>query len=395
MMQTKKIKYGFTMPLLALFLAVILTTCEERFTPDLDSKYENVMVVEGEITNAPGPYIVKLTSSVSFNTSQAVPLTGYFVEIEDDEGNREVLSETEKGVYSTSPQGLQGVVGRQYKINIKSTDGRTYTSGFQLLRPSPPIDSVFAKVEYLVDDNLPYDLAGYRFYVNTQTPSDEKAYYQWRLNATYEYSSDLIIRWMYDGALHPFTNSDSLRYCWLTKDIYEYFLFSNENLNTSNVEDYPLHFVGVDVRDLSIRYSLLTSQYSLSKEAYIFWKNVKEQNENLGNLYTKQPFQIRGNLYNVNNGSEPVLGYFTVAGKSEKRIFVDRPGHPVEMRYGECKLVEQDYKNFGVLFLTSPAEWPEYATFDNNGANAYPPQECLDCQEKGGTIVKPDFWVDH
>jgi len=146
---------------------------------------------------------------------------------------------------------------------------------------------------------------------------------------------------------------------------------------------------------LSIRYSLLTSQYSISKNAYTFWTNVKEQNENLGDLYSKQPFQIRGNIYNVNNSSEPVLGYFTVAGISQKRIFVNKPGPPVVMRYGECKLVEQDYMNFAVLFLTSPAEWPEFATYDENGANAYPPQVCLDCREKGGTIEKPDFWIDN
>ncbi|MCF8364857.1 MAG: DUF4249 domain-containing protein [Bacteroidales bacterium] len=392
-MLINKLKYDIIFPLALLLLNVVLTTCEERFTPDLDPKYENVMAVEGEITNQPGPYIVKLSSSVSFDVRQAVPLTGYFVEIEDDMGNSEVLTEIEKGVYTTSLYGMQGVVGRQYKINISATDGRTYTSDFELLRPPPSIDSVYVKVDYIVDNSLPYDLAGYRFYVNTQTPENEKSYYMWKLNATYEYSSDLIIRWMFDGQLHQFTNSDSLRYCWLTKDIYEYFLFNNENLLTTNVEGFPLHFVPVDVRDLSIRYSLLTTQYSLSKDAYIFWSNVKEQNENLGNLYTKQPFQIRGNLYNVNNGSEPVLGYFMVAGKSEKRIFVNRPNDPVVMRYGECKLVEQDYKNFGALFISSPAEWPEYATFDNNGISAYPPQECLDCQEKGGTIVKPDFWI--
>lgn len=382
------------MPLTAILLTLVLSTCEDRFTPELDSKYENVLVVEGEITNAPGPYTVKLSSSVSFETSQAIPISGYHVKIIDDRGNEETLAETQKGIYTTSSGGLQGEIGRQYKITIISTDGREYTSDFVELRPPPAIDTVFAKVEYIVNNDLPYDLAGYQFYVNTQTPPDEETYYLWRLNATYKYASDLLIRWMFDGALHPFPNSDSLRYCWLTKNIYTYFLFNSENLNSSTIQDFPLHFVAVDVRDLSIRYSLLTTQYSLSKDAYVFWSNVKEQNENLNDLYTTQPFQIRGNINNVHNISEPVLGYFTVAGKSEKRIFVNRPEAPVVMQYGECKLVEQDYMNFGALFLTSPAEWPQYATFDNNGVSAYPPQECLDCREKGGTIVKPDFWTD-
>jgi hypothetical protein len=89
------------------------------------------------------------------------------------------------------------------------------------------------------------------------------------------------------------------------------------------------------------------------------------------------------------------LGYFTVAGLAEKRIFVDRPEAPVQMRYPVCMLVEADYMNFGTIFLTLPSEWPQYATYDNNGGNAYPNQDCLDCQLRGGTIEKPDFWIDY
>jgi len=393
-MIAKRLKYNLIVPLTLLMLAFGLCTCEERFTPELDSKYENVMVVEGEITNAPGPYTIKLTSSVSFNTSQAIPLTGYKVEILDDMGNGEILNESEKGVYSTSPDGIQGIVGRQYKLSIVATNGREYETEFEVLPPPPPIDSVYAEIETVENNDLPYAIEGYRFYVNTHTISPEPTYLMWRLNSTYKYSADLIIRWMFDGQIHEYTNSDSLRYCWISNNIYTYFLFNNENINTNTIQNFPLHYVATDVRDLSIRYSLLTTQYSISKKAYTFWSNVKEQNENLGDLYTKQPFQIRGNVFNVDNSTEPVLGYFTVAGTSEKRIFVNKPDPPVVMRYGECKLVEADYMNFGVLFLTSPAEWPEFATYDQNGGNAYPPQVCLDCREKGGTIEKPDFWTD-
>jgi len=375
-------------------LGFLFASCEERFTPELDSRYENVLVVEGEITNMPGPYIVKLTSSVSLDGGLAMPLSGYFVEIEDDEGNAEVLNEMDAGIYSTAIGGLQGVVGRRYRINIASNKGQEYSSDFEVLRPPPPIDSVYAQIDYQADENLPYDLGGYQFYANSHLSANEKTYYLWRLNATYKYASDFIIRWIFDGQLRPFTNSDSLRYCYTNRNIYQYFIFNNENFASTTLEAFPLHFVAVDVRDLSIRYSLFTTQYSMSKSAYTFWSRVKEQNENLDDLYTRQPFQVRGNIYNTLNNNEPVLGYFMVAGKSEKRIFVNRPGYPVEMRYGVCMLTEPDYMRMRFLFDTPPDMWPEYATFDNNGASAYPSQECLDCREKGGTIEKPDFWID-
>jgi hypothetical protein len=65
------------------------------------------------------------------------------------------------------------------------------------------------------------------------------------------------------------------------------------------------------------------------------------------------------------------------------------------MRYPVCVLTEADYMNFGTIFLTQPWEWPQFATIDNNGVWAYPVnQECFDCRLKGGTIEKPDFWID-
>lgn len=372
-----------------------LLSCEESFNPQLDPKYENLLVVEGEITNSPGPYVIKLSYAVSLNSIAQIPATGATVVITDDFGNNEPLFESTEGTYLTSTAGFHGIAGRQYKISITLPNGKSYTSDFQLLKTPPVISLVYPQVEYQIDETLPYDLAGYRFYVNAEIPAGETVYYLWKLTSTFKYSADLIIRWIYDGQLRPFTNFDSLRYCWSTNRISSFYLFHNENLEITELNSFPLHFVGTDVRDLSIRYSLLTEQYSISKIAYEFWSKVKEQNESLGELYSKQPFQIRGNVFNPENADEPVLGFFMVAGKSEHRIFVNRPEAPVIMRYGECVLVEQDYMNFGTIFLSTPAEWPEFATIDINGSNAYPPQSCLDCRENGGVIEKPDFWIDN
>lgn len=378
-----------------LIICGLLLSCEESFNPQLEPKYDNLLVVEGEITNTPGPYRIILSYSGSLDTKQILPATSALVEIIDDMGNQELLSETIPGTYLTHPEGIHGQEGRQYKINITLPNGKKYTSDFQLLKTPPVISLVYPQVEYQIDETLPYDPAGYRFYVNTEIPEGDTVYYMWKLTSTYKYAADLVIRWIYDGQLRPFTNFDSLRYCWTTYRISAFYLFQNEHLEITELNDFPLHFVGTDVRDLSIRYSLLTEQYSISKNAYEFWSKVKEQNESMGELYSKQPFQIRGNVFNPENADEPVLGFFMVAGKSENRIFVNRPEAPVIMRYGECVLVEQDYMNFGSIFRSNPSEWPEFATIDINGSNAYPPQSCLDCRENGGVIEKPDFWIDN
>jgi len=90
-----------------------------------------------------------------------------------------------------------------------------------------------------------------------------------------------------------------------------------------------------------------------------------------------------------------VLGYFEVAGLDPMRIFMNRPDPPTQMYYPICELTEGDYMEYGNMFRThNPREWPKYVVVDLNGARAVPQKNCSDCRVKGGTIFKPDFWID-
>ena len=376
-------------------ILLFFASCEDRYWPELDDSYQNVIVVDGMITNGLPPYTVKLSLSSNVEVPQYNALSGYEVKILDDLGNIETLSEPEAGIYVTSPDGMQGVIGRSYQLTLHSPDGKTYQSDFEKLNNQVGIDSVYAQLEYHSDPDYYYDIEGYQFYINTETADTDSIYFFWSLTATYEYTSDLIIRWIYNGTLKPFTNFDSLRTCWKTEKVLDIFIYNPEELSVSYVHEFPLHYVSTQVRELSIRYSLYVEQLTISKAAYTFWHSIKEQNSEIGGLYSKLPYQIRGNLYNPDNPNELVLGYFMAAGVATKRIFVNRPPPPVQMRYPVCTLSEAEYMNFGTIFLTNPNEWPVYATYDNNGVNALPDnQDCMNCILKGGTIVKPEFWED-
>lgn len=383
--------------MLVLMIAAVwlVYRCEDRFTPDLGDNYTNNLVVEGRITNMPGPYTIKLSSSTVPDNLGYAPLPGYQVMVSDNEGNTAMFPEIKTGVYQSDSGGFQGVVGRKYKIDITATNGKTYTSSWETLNPPVGIDTVYARLEYKPTDEFPTDLAGYQFYIDTKPAYNDSTYLMWDLKATYQYQSDFVIRFIYDGELRTWTDFDSLRTCWRTKDILEVFVYGTDILKESRLRVFALHYVPVTLRDLSIRYSLLTTQLTISREAYTYWSSVKDQHSGQDELYTRQPYQLKGNVFNPQDPQEVVLGYFMAAGEVRNRIFVNRPDPPVKMRYLECKLVEADYMNFGTIFLTQPWEWPQFATIDNDGRWAYPVnQECLDCRLRGGTILKPEFWID-
>jgi hypothetical protein len=374
-------------------IIISIHSCKEKYWPELD-KYEDVLVVDGMITNEPGPYTIKLSLSAPLDSAEVIPYPNCQLVISDNVGNIENLIETEPGVYMTSPDGIQGVVGRKYKLQILTLEGITYESALEELRAPIGIDSVYGIIEYRQDEKFPYDLVGYQFYLDTEMAEQDTNYFLWRADATYHYQSDYTIRWYYDGTLNWFHGPDSLYNCWKSLKIPRIFSGSTQSLNIPKIDKYALHYVNTETRQLSVKYSLLVRQFTISEKAYGFWNRIEQQSSEQGSLYETQPFQISGNVYNMDNAAEPVLGYFMVAGISKKRIFMERPPHTIPFHYNVCELDNGDFHSYGQLAMADPVFYPIYAIETPGGRRAVPSQECVDCRRKGGTITKPDFWID-
>ncbi len=366
-------------------LAFLLFSCVEEFQPELD-EFDNLLVVDGEITNEPGPYTIKLSISSGLEIIKPEPVSGAQVVIIEEFGPAETLTEISPGTYQTTEGGIQGQIGKKYKLTV-NLGSKKYESEYQLLKEPTAINSVNAELEYKAFPDAPDEVPGIQFYVNTEASPHFKDYYLWRFEGTYKYQSSLLIYYVFEGTLYDFEDPDSLKTCYRTYKVGEVFTSNTDNLSVAQVNNKPLFFLPATDKKLTIRYSLLTKQYSISKEAYDFWHAIELQTSNNSSLYTSQPYQIRGNLKNVNDPEEPVLGYFLVAGVSENRIFVDRP--PVEIFIPDCAL---DYMAYAYIFDTGPDEWPIYVTIGENGARAIAAPGCMDCRRLGGVLEQPDFW---
>lgn len=367
--------------------------CEEEFRPDINPSAENLLVVDGMINNLPGPYSIKLSISSELGNPHYIPVSGFTVFIVDDLGNDCYLPEIGPGEYVTDNPEFRGEVGRKYKLELFGPDGKFYTTPFEKLREPTEIKEVYHLLEYQPNDDLYYDISGYRFYINTETAPVDTNYFMWQLVSTYKYRADMGIYWIYEGELKPVLDRDTLQICYKTDTLSDIFLLNTENMVPPVISNFPLHYVTTETRHLMERYSLLVRQFSISKEAWTFWGIVRDQNTNLGNLYSKQPFQVQGNVVNADNPDEIVLGQFMVAGVSEHRIYVNRPKYPVKMRYPICEFHEGTYENFSAIFEFPPSSWPIFATRGPDG-NALPNKWCMDCRESGGVIEKPEFWID-
>lgn len=378
-----------TLMLMAFFMFLILSSCIDEYWPEVN-KYENLIVVEGGITNEAGPYTIKISKSSPIDSSAYIPYPNCTITISDDNGSIEILQEVTDGEYQTSIDGIHGEIGRKYKLTISTPDSKVYESDYEELKKPVLIEDVYAEVEYHDDGAYDHTLAGYQFYLDTETTADTN-FYLWQMEATFHFQSDFNIRWYYDGRVRPFNPSDSLFNCWTTYKIRDLYTFNTTSLQNDQLVKFPLNYVNTEDRHLTIKYSLLVKQNTISKKAFQFWDAIKEQNADQGSLYSHQPYQIRGNIRNIDNDEEPVLGYFMVSGVDSKRIFVDRIDAP--FYFTKCSINDGNYMAYAEIGWTDPVYYPVYVIlYDNN--RAVPGQPCADCRQKNGSINKPEFWED-
>lgn len=393
-----------------------MSSCVEKYWPEIIATDDHFLVVDGKISNLPGPYTIKLSYSSSILDTLFIPISSATVSILDDQGNIEILRETGSGTYITRADGIQGIVGRSYKVTIQLETGEDYESEFEQILNPIEIENITHKQEWQYAQNvLEEDHEGFQFYVDTRGESSSNTYFYWEIEETFEYHSPFRILYYYDGTIESEGESnfygiqdmrkqDTLFYCWKTQHLLENLRYSLENLNAQEAHTIPLHFIPFGDERLRYGYNMHIKQYVVSEEANTFLSALEEQNENQGTLFTTQPYQIRGNIFNTQNKSELVLGYFIAAsGSVGPRIQVRAPWR----RYDDVICYADPSPDFihHRVSTSTPDEWPIYFTdfpYENNTVFppviififAYVAPNCLDCTRHGGHTNKPDFWQE-
>jgi hypothetical protein len=294
-------------------------------------------------------------------------------------------------VYLTDSATCRGIAGRSYTLKIKTQNGDEVESMQEQLLAPIEIDRVYAEVEHKSDPALFHGRDGYQFYIDINSLPSSNSFFLWSMQSTYKFRADYEIYAYYsDGTRHKVINGDTLRVCYRNVDILDIFTLNANDLKQTDVRHFPLNFEDNYTKALSLRYSLNVKQFNINESCYNYWNTIKKLRDVQGDLFTQQPFQAKNNLINVTHPETPVLGYFTVAGLSEKRIFVNHPA--IENRFDVCAITGDPPKHFDDFLLHHPDLWP-YFLPDISFGDHFLDQECIDCRRKG-VLEKPSFWVD-
>ena len=292
-----------------------MAACVTPYYPTI-TKYENLLVVDGQMTNLTGPYKIKLSRTYRYDGGVGEKVTGANLKIIDNTGLEVQLKEISTGVYSTVDTTFHGVPGKSYKLQIK-TNNEVYESDFETLKPPLPIDKV--NWEY-----KPQDSDGPRsvkLLLDAHDPTNNTRYYGWEYIETWKFKVRLDI-------VNP--PKPEWKTCYQTDTSKFINLGTTVERTNDVIEKQVLQTIEEKTNRLNIRYSILARQYSFTEPTYRYLYNLTKLNQNQGTLFDQTPYSLLGNLKCVSNKNIPVVGYFLVAGVSEKRIFIDRTDLPKE-----------------------------------------------------------------
>lgn len=389
-----------------LLIAILVCSCTEPYALQTNT-FDNVLVVEATITNELKQQHIKLSRTYRLEDEGPTMETGATVTVTDDTGT--VYNFIEQAEDYVSENAFQAVPGRQYKLEITTSNGDTYASTTETLTTANIIESVTAAAEV-----HPQNGNGVQIRVNSFDPTGNSKYYRFEYEETYKIVvpkwSELKATILQDGqpgwsmgdviVLNP--RLGETRVCFSSNRSTDIYLANTTGLSEDRLANFPIRFISDQDPMLINRYSVKVTQYIQNLASYTFYKTLREISGSGGGILSQnQPGFFYGNLRSVTNPTEKIIGFFEVSSVSEKRIFFNFneifPNQQPPAYFTDCPVKDYNETVFG----------PE----DNQGANlrsflstntliyysntgpiySLVKPECGDCTTFSSNVV-PAFW---
>jgi hypothetical protein len=231
---------------------------------------------------------------------------------------------------------------------------------------------------------------GIRIVVDVENTSSLNSFFYWEYKETWEFEV-------------PFTSSlepDS-KVCYKSVKPPIFIINSTYDLVQNKLMNYPLYFIDNTTNRLYRKYSVIVTQHTLTEQCYVYYQDLKEVNEERGTLFDKAPLTLVGNIQNLSDPDQAVLGNFQVSGAVTKRIFIDHNEIADKLNvpsgYDDCE-IQYVGEITEAAYMTTLLE-SGWIVMDRNFnpvrndtiATLTKAKRCYDCK-LNGTNIKPDFW---
>lgn len=361
---------------------------------------QSSIVIDAAITDEAKSHLIQLSESYPVDTILNKPIIGAQVWIMDQDGNREDLNSGEEpGDYLTSAT-FRAEPDHQYTLHVILPGGEKLISRPEQL-PSPvTMDHIYGKYITVPSENENGFDRGVQIFVDASGTGTETTRLRYNWTETYEVRAPYVAPFVFDYDIQmPVIREDEVHICYRTIQGTELILTSTEGLSENKALEIPIKFINQNSQQLVNLYSILIQQFSVSTDAYRYYRHLEDINEGSGSLSDKQVGTIPGNISSDDKPEKLILGYFEVSRVNEERIFFTseefEPYGFEKAEYPFCgphfidtlstaALVNR-YVNlgrrYGILQKITDFSWQICST------------RCSDCKEYG-TYEKPQFWPE-
>jgi hypothetical protein len=377
-------------------LVLSLTCCKKPYNPPVVASANSYLVVEGVINSGSDSTIIKLSKTVNINAKTTVNALGdAAVVVENDQNGAWPLLSDGAGNY-TSP-GLNLPPGPRYRIHITTPGGSQYVSDYQPIKFTPPVDSI----GYTLGNT------GVNLYVNTHDPANNTRYYRWEYQEAWIFHAKYDSQYMLDTAKQIIVfrpSTQQVYFCYGGDASTNILLTSTAKLSQDVVYQSPLTTIPFSSEKLEVNYLIYLKQYALTPGEYTFYLNMQKNTEQLGSIFDAQPSELQGNIHNIANAAEPVIGWISVTNVQTKKAFVSDQVVPTGTVFNypaDCVADtalyknKQGYNDVLNILITPPLTDLPVSAINPTGlliiGYTYSSLVCTDCTLRGKT-GPPWFW---
>ncbi|WOK05763.1 DUF4249 domain-containing protein [Imperialibacter roseus] len=338
-----------------------LNMCVEPYDYPAGERSNN-LVVEALISSNPGPQAVRLTTTRNiYNTGNQYILyvSGAEVSVLDSDGRSFPFNEQGGGQYY-SDSSFSAVGGKAYRLRIVTKEGKVYESNEETALPTSEMDKV--EIAYTVKSEKNelgnfVDVDGFSVKAIVNDLPSQKNYYLLRMTTIFKVLTEPSAYQVFDRELGNYVTQPKscCNICWVTKPLDEFVVFSDQLVDGREEAEIPLTFYPVDQKYFYDKVYFEVTQYSLTAEAYVFWKGLYDLKFRQGTLFDPAPSGLPGNIFNVDDRSEQVVGYFTVSDVTTKGEFMTKDFIPRNVVY--TYRYADDCRTLPNSTTTQPAFW--------------------------------------
>lgn len=312
-----------------LFSFMLLSSCIDRINIKVPGSSASQLVVDGLITDEPGPYTVTLSLATKVDGFLQFRklITAERVTIFDNAGNSEDLKLIEAGTYQTKPNGIRGVVGREYAVRVETLDGKIYESTPDKMNPGGNLDSLY----YVRETFQPLDKPtqyGFRVYADGEGVPEGDNLFRWKYTGTYQISTYPLQHKDSNCSADPRSCGAAGVYrictccdCWVNQYASQPYISDNQFVSGGIFKNIEVAYVPIEYIPFQIKYRMEVKQMSLSRTAFDYWKIIQSQKEGGSSLFQPPTGKTRTNIFEK-NGLAEAQGIFYASSVSLKQTYL-------------------------------------------------------------------------